>query len=86
MYIGGGSKLPGSSIYTTANRLARYNIRNIAGNPLDVRFTSNFSGAQRCFRYLGRYKQHGGRRSSFSFLRMGKRCPTQNMKWTMEQW
>jgi hypothetical protein len=48
--------------------------------------TNNFSGAQRCFRYLGRYKQYGGRGSSFSFLRMGKRCPTQNMKWTMEQW
>jgi hypothetical protein len=58
----------------------------LPGNPLDVRFTNNFSGAQRCFRYLGRYKQYGGRRSSFSFLRMGKRCPTQNMKWTMEQW
>jgi hypothetical protein len=26
------------------------------------------------------------RRSSFSFLRMGNRCPTQNIKWTMEQW
>jgi hypothetical protein len=26
------------------------------------------------------------RRSSFSFLRMEKRCPTQNIKWTMEQW
>jgi hypothetical protein len=24
--------------------------------------------------------------SSFSFLRMGKQCPTQNIKWTMEQW
>jgi hypothetical protein len=29
-------------------------IRNIAGNPLDVGFTNNFSGVQRCFRYLGR--------------------------------
>jgi hypothetical protein len=26
------------------------------------------------------------RQSSFSFFRMGKRCHTQNYKWTMEQW